>query len=536
MKQLIRWWLVALVFSPTLAWGQEHYFVHFRDKQCIAGLLPDFAAKALARRARHGIAFPLPEDYAVDPVYVAQVKARVTQLRHVLRWPNSVSVAATAEQIAAVAELPFVRSIEPFLPLQSVVAEEAVPAPVDERKLRRLYALQRKLVGLDTLRAAGLTGKGVRIAVFDAGFRNLEDHPVFDSLWARAGVIEARDFYRRRGKNPLRYSIHGTAVLGCITGWWGDQPIGAATQAEFLLARTEYGLRENVREQDAWMAAAEWADQKGADIISSSLGYSNPLYEYAQMDGQTTRVAQAARTAIRKGILVVNSAGNQGDDDFHFIGSPADVDSVLTIGASYPMLRFPMRFSSFGPNAVGQPKPDVSGPGYVVTAGGSGLDTFTGTSFACPTVSGIAACLMQRYPNKTNMEIRQMLVESAHLYPYFDYAIGHGVVDAAQLLGAVRDTVAPTFALAFDADTLVVQFDPEVLGPDSTFDVNGLPFFFHVEGAGGKLLEYRYLRITQGLKRVGIPPARLPRGKLRIWFAGYREEWDTDDLGRIPGL
>jgi subtilisin family serine protease len=386
--------------------------------------------------------------------------------------------------------------------------------------MEQLYQLQVQLTGMDTLWEAGLTGKGVRIAVFDAGFRGLEDHPAFADMWENGRMIEARDFYR--GKRPLAHSLHGTAVLGCIVGTWGDRRIGAAADAEILLARTEYGPAERLREQDAWMAAVEWADQKGADIISSSLGYANPLHTYAEMDGHTTTIAKAAATAVRKGILVVNSAGNQGDGKFHFISSPGDADSVLTVGASYPMIRFPMPFSSFGPNAAGVTKPDVAGPGYLLTAGKKGqMGFFSGTSFACPTVAGIAACLMQKYPDLTNMEIRSLLVESGHFFPYYDYVMGYGVVNARHLLGATRDTVAPTFSLSYLADTLIVTFDSMVLGPDSAFSVNGKPFFFHVADETGRLLEYRYLRVVKGVKMLRIPKDRLPAGTLRIWFEGY---------------
>jgi subtilisin family serine protease len=531
-----RIFLLAFVMVMCMtSMAQDRYFVHFCDKPETIGSIPDliafgFDAKAIERRMRHGIPFPMEDDFPVYQPYIDAVQGLVTELRYVLRWPNAVSVEASPEQIAKVQDLPFVTRVEPFEPMELVPASmhieqiHAANGDVErERKMKRLYALQTSLTHLDTLRKAGLTGAGVRIAVFDAGFKEVEDHPAFRKLWERNGLIEAKDFYK--GKKPFKHSRHGTAVLGCIVGWWDSLAIGSATGAEILLARTEFSPAEKLKEQDAWMAAAEWADQQGAGIISSSLGYSRPLHTYSEMDGRTTTVAKAASHAVRKGILVVNSAGNQGDEKFHFLSSPGDADSVLTVAASYPMIRFPMPFSSFGPNAAGVAKPDVAGPGYMLSAGRKGeIDFFSGTSFACPTIAGMAACMMQRHPNMTNMEIRQLMVESAHLYPYYDYVLGNGVVDAHQLLDLPRDSVSPTFELSYLEDTLIVAFDSVALGPDSLFSVNGKPFFFHVENAQGQLLEYRYLRITKGIRQVGIPPERRPKGILRIWFEGYLQE------------
>jgi serine protease AprX len=220
------------------------------------------------------------------------------------------------------------------------------------------------------------------------------------------------------------------AVLSCVAGRIEGIQIGLAIDAEFLLARTETWT-EFFSEEEQWLAAAEWADKNGAHIINSSLGYTYHRYFPEQMNGKKSLVSRAANMAARKGILVVNSAGNEGDGKWKIIGTPADADSVLSIGGISPWTGFHTGFSSFGPTSDKRMKPNVTAYGHVIGAGPGGLSQTQGTSFSGPLTAGFAACAKQARPNMTNMQLFKEIEKSADLYPYFDYAHGYGVPQAS---------------------------------------------------------------------------------------------------------
>jgi serine protease AprX len=377
------------------------------------------------------------------------------------------------------------------------------------------------MLHLDALRAAGLSGKGVRIAVFDAGFSGASSHPGLRHIWDNQRLVQAHDFYGGKGEDVYYGSGHGTGVLGCIAGIGGYGPIGAATDASFLLARTEHSHKEKPIEEDHWLAAAEWADRNGADIISSSLGYSKKRYTPEMMDGRQAPVSRAAAMAVRKGIVVVNSAGNEGMDEFRVIAAPADADSVLSIGGVFPQVAVRMPFSSIGPNARGVLKPDLCAPGYVLTTHkGGGYKEMPGTSFACPLVAGMVACLVQRHPDWTGFQIREAVLQSGHFQPYFDYELGRGVLDGQRMVGRT-DSVPPTFAFAERNDSLFVLPDPKVFQVQRPKGAEARPLHIGVVDAQGVLRGYMTVRVASPKSALYISSAFRKRGRLRVWFEGY---------------
>lgn len=532
MKKICASSLFLLLFvcvTAQVPLATQHYWIFFKDKDLALDPRADFSAQALMRRAKQGIAFPMIEDYPVNAVYVQSVTALVTETRHALRWFNAVSVAATPQQVAQVRQLPFVAEVAPFMPLETALAEhDEALAAADSAMLHQLFDNQRDLVHLQALENAGLTGKGLRIAVFDAGFSGADTHIAFALLRANNQIKLVKDFVSG-GEKVYGHSKHGTAVLSCIAGMYEGHRLGAAVDAEFLLARTERNLSEPKSEEDNWMAAMEWADQNGADIISSSLGYSKPRYDYADMTGSKTLVSQAAAMAVRKGILVVNSAGNEGSGKFRYIAAPSDADSVLTVGGAYPMLAVRMPFSSLGPNANGVLKPEICGPGFMLAAHkDGGYSTFAGTSFACPMVAGMAACIMQNWPDESNMQIKQRIIAAGNTYPYFDYGLGYGVLDAQKVLQAGPTDVPPTFAVEVVRDTFWITVDRVAMVRDSAKYKSGKPFSYHVVKPNGKLSSYKTILLNQKQLRFGIPPASAEQGKTEMWFQGYC--WREQDL------
>ena len=377
---------------------------------------------------------------------MAAITAQVDTVTLVSRWFNAVACRATPAQAAALRRLPGVLRVEAWPQREANVAAVAHVEPFSSSAFQALnspkpisandYLLaRRQTASLDgaALHLAGLAGQGMRIAVFDVGFRGLPEHPAFKDLVAGKHIIATHDFLRNRDDVYVGGS-HGTEVMGCLAGRLPMSQtavpglaLGLAPAAEYLLARTEQLHRERYAEEEAWLAAVEWADRLGADIINSSLAYTEQRYFPEQMNGHRSLIARAANLAARKGVLVVSAAGNDGDDDWVRIGTPADADSVLAIGGLDPETGLHVDFSSYGPTADRRPKPNLAAFGIVLTTTpGGGYEKLEGTSFASPLVAGFAACLWQQHRQMTAMQVFQALEKSAELYPYFDYAHGYG--------------------------------------------------------------------------------------------------------------
>ena len=425
--------------------GLTRYWVTLRDKNGVR-FAPGqyFSPAAQARRARQHLPAFDASDLPVRADYVAAIAARVDTLTLVSRWFNAVSCRATVAQAAALRALPGVTSVAAWpladaqtaghrsaaLPAEAAADNRPKPISANDYLLAR-----RQVAHLDgyALRAAGLMGQGMRIAVFDVGFRGLPEHPAFQELIDSKRIVATHDFLRNRD-NVFVGGSHGTEVMGCLAGRLPAGPdgtpgpsLGLAPAAEYLLARTEQLHRERYAEEEAWLAAVEWADRLGADLINSSLAYTEQRYFPEQMDGRRSLIARAANLAARKGLLVVSAAGNDGDDDWVRIGTPADADSALAVGGLDPETGLHLDFSSVGPTADRRLKPNLAAFGVVLTTTpGGNYERLEGTSFAAPLIAGLAACLWQQRRTLTAMQLFAALESAGELYPYFDYAHGYG--------------------------------------------------------------------------------------------------------------
>jgi subtilisin family serine protease len=278
----------------------------------------------------------------------------------------------------------------------------------------------------------GYTGRGMTIAVLDAGFFNVNILPAFDSLRLQNRLLGTRDFVTGDTMVFEDYP-HGMNVLSCMTGNLPGQLVGTAPHAKFWLLRTEDAATETMQEEFNWLVGAEFADSVGADIINSSLGYSYfdntaDNHTYADMNGRTTIISKAAVWAARVGILVVSSAGNSGGSPWYKITAPADADSILTIGA-VDLSGTIASFSSRGPTFDGRIKPTTvaCGSDAVIAASSGGTVTSSGTSFSSPITAGAVACLWQAHPSRTNMEIINAIIQSASQYTMPDTIKGYGI-------------------------------------------------------------------------------------------------------------
>ncbi len=300
-----------------------------------------------------------------------------------------------------------------------------------------LTQFQIEQLNLDCLHERGFTGTGVLIAVFDAGFLNLDTISAFDSLWQQNRVLTYYDFVNH-DTTIFDEHNHGMNVSSIIFGNLPGQMVGAAPHASLAMARTENVFSETHQEEDNWMQAVEWADSLGADVIQSSLGYTlfdpgEVDFTYADLDGNTTIITRAADMAAARGILVVNSAGNEGNAPWHHISAPCDADSILCVGAVDGFGSY-VSFSGVGPSADGRVKPDVAalGLGTVIVGSDGSVGGGSGTSFSAPLMAGFAACLRQAHPLRNNMDIIRSIRQSGNQFGSPDTLLGYGIPNACK--------------------------------------------------------------------------------------------------------
>jgi len=514
---------IAMLAAMLPAIGQNCYWVMLTDKQ---GTTFDpytyFDAKAIERYQQNGADLYDLSNYPLNAGYVAQVDALATEDFGTSRWFNAVAVMATADQIEAIQRLPFVREVVALRgDMQPARATEAEPFVLDEQTGRQLHN-QLLRMGGQYYRAKGIDGKGVRIAVFDGGFPQVNTHAAFKHVRDDHRILKTWNFPNKK-EDVYGWNSHGLMTFGCIAGRQDDMDLGLATGAEFLLARTEVET-EPFKEEVWWQMAVEWADKNGAQIISSSLGYGKDRYYTRDMNGQSY-VAKAGNMAARKGILVCNSAGNEGDDDsWRSIITPSDADSVLCVGGINADMTSYKRtsFSSYGPTADGRQKPNVTAFAYAWTANtGSSNDRYReapGTSFSCPLVSGFAACALQSHPELTAMQLFHEIEKSADLYPYCDYTYGYGVPQADYFTGD-RKPVQPTFR--FEKVEGVVRVVPvqDNLSKCYVFVKNSTP--------DGKIIDYRQWELA------GFPAdgwLEIPTGDVvTVHYNGYTQSYTLDN-------
>jgi subtilisin family serine protease len=394
---------------------------------------------------------------------------RVNRIRHTSRWLNAVSVEATAEQASALEALPFVTRLAPVeryarrpAPLRSATRHppdpsdvpagprEGPPAGQAESAIEYGPALDQLVqINVPAVHDMGLHGQDVVIAVFDTGFDNLV-HEAFSAVH----IVAAYDFVN--GDPDVGSGLdrgdgsHGTQVLSVLGGYKTGELVGPAFAASFILAKTEDTGSETPVEEDNWAAAAEWAEALGAEIITTSLGYtvfdSGTGYGPEDLDGRTAVTTLAAQRAAELGVVVLASAGNggeaPGDPGRNTLVAPADGASVLAVGG-VDSSGERVAFSSVGPTADGRIKPDVMARGVGVrTAGTSSVDQYVysaGTSFACPLAAGVAALVHQAHPDYAPAQVMLALRTTASRSDAPDNRYGWGILDA---LAAIRADLA----------------------------------------------------------------------------------------------
>lgn len=460
--------LATGIVSPLHATENNKYWVYFTDKGTgipSSGALGKYsgayqqAVGQLSTRALQRRAKVLPAESLVDasdaPLYEPYINTVLhygATLRQQSRWLNAASVVASAEQVQAIALLPFVRSVV------QVITVRGTPLPQDNvATSRTLFSAtsydygpsfdQVDMIRATTMHELGITGKEVRIGMLDSGFR----WKTHEALQGR-NIVDEYDFIfhddvtSNQSNDVSSQDQHGTITLSTLGGFKEGKLIGPAFDAEFLLAKTEFIPSETQVEEDDWAAGLEWLEANGADIVSSSVGYnifdddSGYTWEDGDFNGRTSVTAQAAIRAARLGVLVCTSMGNEGNGNGieGTMLTPADADSILSVGA-ISLIRTLPYFSSTGPTNDGRIKPDVVAPGVSIYCALPGKRTYgyqQGTSLAAPLAAGCAALVLSARPELTALEVRDALRTTAdtannsshHQFP--NNYLGWGITDA----------------------------------------------------------------------------------------------------------
>ncbi|HTL81672.1 MAG TPA: S8 family serine peptidase [Bacteroidia bacterium] len=451
MKKLLL--LLSLAFIGEITNAQQvTFWVQFTDKNnspySISNPSAYLSPRALTRRTTQAIpvdSFDLP----VNPAYLAGVAATGAQVHARSKWLNGcVVLASNPAQITAISALPYVSNVTGVGArvghFSNKLDEATAPLDPNARVMNEQtnslnYGMsfnQINMLGGVCLHNAGYRGQGMQIAIIDAGFLHADTLSVFDTLWAHNRILGTWDFVNNE-QSVYEDNAHGAMVLSTMGGNKPGQLIGTAPEASYWLLRSEEAATEYVVEEYYWAAAAEFADSVGADVINSSLGYTefddpSENHVYADLDGHTVPCARAANFAARKGICVVVSAGNSGQSSWFYIGTPADADSALTI-AAVDASGAVAGFSSRGSMTLfHHQKPSTAAQGVnavIVDPNSGNIQTGSGTSFSSPITCGLVACLLQAHPNMGCMQVLQTIEQSASQFSSPDSLMGYGIPD-----------------------------------------------------------------------------------------------------------
>lgn len=450
--------ITGFVYSQQKDIIHPNYIVKFTDKNGTPFSIDNpeefLSPKAIERRNKQGIAIN-ETDLPINPEYAQAMIDAGALVRNRLKWFNSVSVeipnTSVLNQITALAFVSEVKLVSSNgvgkRPVRTqekdlLSSKEVTLMPKSINNLNYGESFnQINMINGTQLHADGYLGQNMLIAVFDGGFGFANEMTAFDSLWMNDKIIGTQDFVVPGG-DVFDYdetgTVHGTWVLSAMGAYIDNHLIGTAPKASYFLIRSEDDrdpVSEYLMEEYYWLDAAEFVDSIGVDIISASLTYFDAFYDpqfnhsYEEMDGNTTPITKAADMAASKGILLVNSNGNQGDASWYYMGAPADGDSVLSIGAVDASGNY-ASFSSHGPTYDGRIKPDVTAQGEnpVLADIEGGITTdFSGTSFSAPIIAGMTACLWQANPTANNYQILLAIRQSASVYNNPNADIGYGI-------------------------------------------------------------------------------------------------------------
>ena len=523
--------IVALLLAQISMATPGCYWVFFTDKaNTTFNPYEYFDSKAIERREKLGLSLYDITDYPLNSEYVDAVSALSDEVVGETRWFNGLGIMAEQENIEKIKSLPFVASVVEIAGDMIVASysgmdeDDVCDENFDIEMLKPDLLPQLVRMQGELFAEKNIDGKGVRIAVFDGGFPNVDKHEFFKHLRDNNQIVKTWNFPNKK-EYVYSWSTHGTMTLSCIAGVYQYSnksfKMGLATGAEFLLARTEIEP-EPFKEEIWWSQAMEWADKNGADIISSSLGYGKERYYAKDMDG-TSYVAKVANMAARKGMLVCNSMGNEADDKtWRVLITPADADSVIAVGGIESSLDEykHIDFSSYGPTADGRRKPNVTAFGHAFVANPKGdITAAYGTSFSCPLVAGFCACAWQTNRGLTAMQLKNEIEKSGDIYPYFDYALGYGVPQAGYFTGESKPAER-TFEFERNDNSLKIKLN-------NYNDHNEL--FYNIMRSDSSLYYYSHVLVNDESEILISNIDMYPNSTVNVYYHGFVDSYKNGE-------
>jgi hypothetical protein len=516
--------------SHSQGLGGDVYMIGFTDKNN-NGFSIDvpqefLSERAIQRRLTRNISIS-ENDLPLTSSYISQVAATGATVIGKSKWLNSISVLITnPQQLIDINQLPFVISNLQLNKISTFISDEnkfnletLSPSTNSQNRVASALAFdygqgyqQINMIGGMQLHQNGYRGQGMLIAVLDAGFPGVDIIAGFDSLRNENRIISTYDFVNR---SPFVYSYnsHGTSTLSCMAALVPGSFIGTAPKASYLLLRTEDASPESKSEEFYWVEGAEYADSCGADVISSSLGYTtfdNAVINYTRsnLDGNTALSTRGADFAASKGILVVNSAGNSGGNSWQKLGAPADGDSVFCIGGVNSNLTR-ASFSSYGPTADNRLKPDVAAlaVGSTVFNQDGSLGSANGTSFSCPIIAGMSTCLWQANPTYSNMELIEAIKNTSSQFSNPDSSLGWGIPNYSAADFILQGKKLEQYP---NAENILLSPNPFTDNLNFNFYSADTQSFRIViaDALGKKIFEHNYFATSKSYNQINIPIAQ----------------------------
>lgn len=524
---LICWLFVVVDLSAQ----GNRYVVYFSDKANSPYSIEQpeafLSERAIERRTRQAIAIE-ESDLPVNPHYIDSVNQLGVRVWYTSKWLNLALVQVAPQLAATLQGQSFVDSVALVAQGEKLTITKSTfdwPTTFVTPTSNRNSDNQNELLGVGPMHEAGYKGQNMLIALFDGGYEGTNVSSAFRHIFDNQQLIDYHD-YVSHGDNIFTYDDHGTSVFSTTGAFLDGQYVGTAYMADYALYVTEEKGSEFRIEEYNWLLAAERADSLGADIINTSVGYSTGFtdevmnYTYDDLDGSTAVITVAANYATAKGMIVVSSAGNEGNDPWQYVTAPADGPDVLAVGAITPSENI-SSFSSIGPTVDGRIKPDVVAMGSQVTVVNSAgnFSSGGGTSYSSPQIAGFAAALWQAKPTSTNLEIIANIKASGDRASLPNNQFGYGLPNFERALNgtvlAISDIIAGkinVFPNPFSGDFVTIEVDKSLGDFPVTIAL--------MDAQGRRIKEETVIAVKH--KKIEYATGDIPSGAYILDFSSHR--------------
>lgn len=435
---LIIFLLLDFTALYSLDFSKEYILVYFKDKDStqIDSVQHYLSEKSIQRRTRQGLNFDIV-DVPVSKKYLDSLQSHGIQVVDHSKWLNAALVAVPKKELTYYIndlQCDFIQQID-FLGGKSILEEfEEIEETVSKSKVVRQHKAIKKSLGIDTLHRLGFKGKGMDIAIVDAGYTGVNRFETFEFLYENGQIKDVKDF-TLESENVFASSDHGTKVLSMMASSYKGEILGGAPEASFWLLKTENIYYEHPIEEFYFVKALEYSDSVGIDIVNASLGYneyddSQFSYKIHQLYKNKSIATKVASLAASRGMVLVVSAGNEGELAWKEVTFPADAENILAVAPTSMNGDATVYGSYCKPNDK-YVRPNVAAPGHKVFVIDL-LGQFTpamGSSYATPVITSAVACLWQKYPQLSAKEIIRLIEQSAEDFPYQTIKKGYGTPD-----------------------------------------------------------------------------------------------------------